>query len=732
MSSVAPFPHAPEPGSAQRALVDTVEALGGGAGFVHGVLDSVDVGIVACDADGRLLLFNAAARRFHGATADPSIPAADWSARFDLFEADGTTPLPQERVPLFRALTEGSVQGVELVIAPPSLPSVTVRCDGQALLGPHGEVTGAVCAMTDITALRASERRLQAAHDALAETEEQFRLAFERGLAPMCRLDDQGAVVQLNPALRRLVARPSRDVLGRRLVTLVAPGDREEVEVALAAARSPDLDVDLVEVRLRRPDGSLVWCELAASSSADSGGRSSLLVQLADVDARRKREEDLERRATRDELTGLPNRAALLATLTERLAPGTALVPPGLLFLDLDGFKQINDAAGHHIGDEVLVEVAARLVRAVRPDDVVARMGGDEFVVLYEVGASPAENQAALVQRVHEALRPPVMTSAGRRAITASVGAGRAAVGEDPVAVLARADAAMYESKARRRGAPVPLARRPGRNPLLQPRIAELLATAEQEDRLDLAYQPVVDLTDGRVVGAEALLRMRTRDGRTVGPDAFIPVAEATGDIHALGEWVLRRACAQAAEWKSLLPPGSDFGLGVNLSPRQLDDPQLLDRIDRALSDSGLAPDALVIELTERLLTADTSDVRRTLDGVRVRGVHLACDDFGSGYASLRYLDELPVDIIKLDRSWTTRLARDGSSSRLARGVLRLAMTTGLVVIAEGIETPEERDAVAEEGCALGQGYLFARPEPAAELTAALRLLEPARLVSAD
>jgi EAL domain-containing protein (putative c-di-GMP-specific phosphodiesterase class I) len=275
--------------------------------------------------------------------------------------------------------------------------------------------------------------------------------------------------------------------------------------------------------------------------------------------------------------------------------------------------------------------------------------------------------------------------------------------------VLARADAAMYASKARRRP-DAELRRRPGRTPTLQPRIAELLASAEAEGRLDVHYQPVVDLASGATVGAEALMRMRTRTGSTVAPDAFVPVAESTGDIHVLGEWVLRQACTQAAAWKRLLPTGSEFGLGVNLSPRQLDDPGLLDRLDRALEDSGLDPAALVLEITERLLTADTDDVRRTLLGVRERGVHLACDDFGSGYASLRYLDELPVDIIKIDRSWTTRLAREGSSSRLARGVLRLATTTGLVVVAEGIETEAERGALLGEACRLGQGYLFSRP----------------------
>ena len=696
-------------------LVDRAE-------FLSGVLDTVSVGIVACDAAGRLTLFNETARALHGTGEDSSVPPSRWPAHFHLFEPDGLTPLPASRAPLYRALTEGSVEHVEVVIAPPGLPARTVRCDGRALLDADGGVVGAVVALTDMTAARAAERRLRAAHDALtrsssalARSEAQFRTAFERGPTPMCRLDGDGVVVHLNPALRRLLARSSAAVLGRRITSLVVPSDREQVEIALAAAGSPDLDVDLVEVRLRRPDGSLVWCELTVSTSEDDGG-GALLVQLADVDARKRREDDLERRANRDELTGLPNRSALLRALGERLAAGVLTPPPGLLFLDLDGFKAVNDDAGHGVGDEVLVEVGRRLRDAVRPEDLVARLGGDEFVVLFD----PVPGGPDLVERLHEALRTPVPTTAGPRAMTASIGTGAAGLGEDPSVVLARADAAMYDSKARRRSGPTDLRRRPGRNPALQPRIAELLATAEAEDRLDVRYQPVVDLASGATVGAEALLRMRTRSGKEVGPDAFVPVAEASGDIHALGEWVLRRSCAQAAEWKRMLPAGTDFGIGVNLSPRQLDDPALLDRLDAALEASALEPSALVLELTERLLTADTDEVRRTLRGVRDRGVHLACDDFGSGYASLRYLEELPVDVIKIDRSWTSRLPTEGRSGRLARGVVRLATTTGLTVIAEGIEVPAEREALRGEACRLGQGYLFSRPVAGTRITAAL------------
>jgi PAS domain S-box-containing protein len=335
----APPPPGGGPSDEVPALLGTRDDL------VHAVLDTVDVGIVACDADGHLVLFNEAARRFHGRPPDASVLPDQWTTCFDLYRADGRTPLPLDEVPLQRVLRDGAVNAAEIVIAPAGRPPVTVQCTGTQLRDGEGRLTGAVCVMTDVTALRASEQRLRTAHEATARSESQFRHAFERGPTPMCRLDADGVVQQLNPALRRLVARPTSSVLGRRLVTLVAPADREQLEVCLAAALSPEIDVDLVEVRLRRPDESTVWCELAVSTSTDEHGAPMLLVQLADVDARRRREQELERRASQDPLTGLPNRAALLRVLAERLAPSSAQRAPSLLFLDLDAFKQVNDDA---------------------------------------------------------------------------------------------------------------------------------------------------------------------------------------------------------------------------------------------------------------------------------------------------------------------------------------------------------------------------------------------------
>ncbi|MCW2622242.1 MAG: hypothetical protein JWL64_1844 [Frankiales bacterium] len=708
-----------------------VRDLLGGSPFVTAVLDSVDVGLVACDGQGHLLFFNDLARDFHGLDADSHLTPDEWAVHFGLFCEDGVTPLPTDRVPLLRALSEGQVSGAEMVIAPADRASRRVRCDGHAVRDGRGVLLGALVVLRDITGERAGGRELRSAHEqlrrsdeALARSEALFRAAFENGPVPMCWLDEELLVEQANPALRRLLALPSRSLHGVRLGGLVVPADRERLECAVRETAP----VAPLQVRVPSQDGTYVWCEVSSTAGIRADGQPYLLVQFADVDARKQRELRLGRAAVRDGLTGLANRAGIEAVLAERLAPGEGAEPLTLLFLDLDGFTAVNDGLGHLAGDEVLMEVGRRVRRTVRPGDVVGRLDGDAFVVLCPDLEPGAEGQSArrahaLVRRLHEALEAPIHLATAAEQVKASIGVTHAVPGESAGVVLARADLAMNAGKARRRNAPAPVGE-PGRD-----RLTDLVATAVQEDRLHLLHQPVVDLATGAIVGVEALVRMHDRNGNLVLPDAFIPVAEAGGAIYGIGEWVLRTACRQAAQWRSHLP-GREFSIGVNLSPRQLDDPGLLDAIDAALADSDIEPSALVLELTERLLTADSPHVRATLIAIRSRGVHLATDDFGTGYASISYLAALPLDVLKLDRSWTSRLARVGSATedagtRLAVGVARLAESTGLLVVAEGIETAAEARAVQTYGCGLGQGYLYAKPLPAPELSAILSRLMP-------
>ncbi|MCW2607563.1 MAG: hypothetical protein JWO60_2256 [Frankiales bacterium] len=681
------------------------------AALNEAVLETVDVGVVACDADGRLTLFNRATREFHGLDADAGLDPSQHAAAYDLRDEDGVTPLAPERVPLHRVLRGEQVRDVGMVIARADAAPRSLVLDGSRITGPDGAVAGAVVTMRDVTSAR------QAAAD-LAASEHLFRAAFVDGPTPSLRLDETGVVQAVNAALRRLLGLPTRLVVGRPLAALVHPDDHgllREVLDGLGRSSSP------VELRLLALSGGTVWCDVAATSAQGRGGEPHVLVQMVDVSARLHREQELEKAARRDALTGLGNRAALDAILA-RAAREQA--PVGLLFVDLDGFKAVNDRHGHEAGDAVLVEVALRLRAAVRAVDTVVRLGGDEFVVVCPQ-LTTLDEAELLADRLERLLSAPVDSDGLRLAVGASVGS---AVGphDDPATLLAAADRSMYarkESRGRRRSDD------PSSRPVVARRrnasLSALVAGAVEEGRVRLDYQPVVRVSTGEVVGAEALLRMTDRAGRSLAPDAVVPVAETEGTIGVLGAWVLREALAVTGAWKRQLPPEQEFGIGVNLSALQLHEPGLVELVADALAASGTDPGALVLEVTETRLVPDTLEIRETLTALRDLGVHLAVDDFGTGYASPRYLADFPFDVLKIDRRWTRRLSGSGAASRLATGVFRLAETTGLVVIAEGVEDDAERDAVLAQGVDLAQGYRWSRPVPP-EVFAARLLPRPA------
>ena len=443
--------------SAARDVTERIEVsneLARNAEFVRGVLDTVAVGIVACDAEGHLTLFNPTTRDFHGIAADASIPAQDWAHHFDLFDVDGITPLQADEVPLYKALTEGLVEDLEIVIAPHHLPARLVRCDGRALRDADGRTVGAVLAMTDITASRQAERRLRDAHEALSRSTEaltrseaQFRSAFENGPTPMCRLDATGLITHANPAIGRLLDLDG-DLVGQSITNLTASADRERLRLTLASAGGTRSNAVCVDVRIRKADGSSIWCEIAVSAGSEVDGTPYLLMQIADIENRKRRESDLERRAARDDLTGLANRAELNRHLSEHFDTDNPDLPTAVLYLDLDGFKSVNDTAGHNAGDEVLVEVARRLTALVRAEDLVARLGGDEFVLVRRDRDGRVTSRCQdLVRRVQKALSCPFQTSNGEHTIGVSIGLVIARPGDDPAEVLARADAAMYANK---------------------------------------------------------------------------------------------------------------------------------------------------------------------------------------------------------------------------------------------------------------------------------------------
>jgi diguanylate cyclase (GGDEF)-like protein/PAS domain S-box-containing protein len=550
---------------------------------------------------------------------------------------------------------------------------------------------------------RRSGARLKQAHD-------QFEAAFEHASIGMALLDAQRHVLQANPSLAGLLGTPVETLAGTDLARWVEPDDRQELDDALGRLAGASHGIRL-EVRFCRADGQQRWGLVAASWLAGSSGvPPRIIAQVENVTDRKSVEARLSHLAQHDVLTGLPNRSLLLAHLEDALRGDAGVC---VVFLDLDRFKVVNDGLGHAAGDRLLQEVGNRLRSVMRPGDVVARIGGDEFVVLCH-GVRREDEAAAVAERVLSGLRAPVRLDARSEVVaSASAGVAVAGPGATPDTLLRDADTAMYSAKSAGGG----------RARLFTPelhqaakRMHELevdLRRALVEERLDVCYQPIVDLTTGRVVELETLLRWHDDVRGPVSPDDFVPVAEQSSLIDDLGVWVLDRALRDAAGWPAGRH-GHAPGVAVNVSPRQLLDPAFPATVADLLAEHGFDPGRLCLEVTETALVGDTRELVPALQALRAVGVRLAIDDFGTGHASLTYLAQLPVDVVKVDRSFVAGVADEAGSAAIVGGVVAMAGAFGLTVVAEGVEQTQQLQRLRRLGVDRVQGFLLARPMRAA------------------
>lgn len=436
----------------------------------------------------------------------------------------------------------------------------------------------------------------------------------------------------------------------------------------------------------------------------------------------RQHSRDLLSQARRDALTGLTNRAGADEWLEREVALAQADGRPfAIMFFDLDRFKDINDTLGHGVGDQLLVEVSKRATAVLRQDDRLARLGGDEFLVI--LPGSTLEQGARLAQRLILAFETPFRIGGHRLKMSCSIGiASFPEHGTDRETLLKHADTAMYEAKRLGRSGftcyESGLGERLQQRLTLESKIREALVGHE----FTLHYQPVVDLDTGRILGAEALLRWRDAEGVARSPAEFIPIAEESGLILPLGEWVLRSACAQAQSWQER---GLDLRVAVNLSTRQFLDPDLLGKVTSVIADCRLPPACLTLEITEGSAMIDPDASLHVLDSLRRLGIHIAIDDFGTGYSSLSYLKRIPADTIKIDKAFVDGVAEESDDRAIVRSIIALAKALDKRIVAEGIETVEQRDTLRRQGCTLGQGYLFSRPLPADEFEALLAVRAP-------
>lgn len=558
------------------------------------------------------------------------------------------------------------------------------------------------------------EQRVRERTQALEEQEREFHSLADNVPDTIMRLDPQGRLRYLNRAQELALGRPAGDLLGKTLPEL--DGDRGQADLAQAirqvAATGRDAEI---ESAIANKNGSLSYRKIRIVAEREPDGRlAGILAVGHDITEMRRKDERIHHMAFHDSLTGLANRALMHDRLQHALdrvrREGGRLA---VIFIDLDRFKSVNDALGHEIGDLLLQEVARRIERRLRAVDTVARLGGDEFVVIME-NLLDAGHCAGLARDLIAQVAQPMELRGHGVEIGASLGiAFHPEDGDDPLELMKRADTAMYAAKAAGRNTyrffRQEMLDRTSRRLMLEMDMRRSIANSD----LELHYQPRVDMTTGRSLGVEALLRWCHPSEGLLPPGDFIPLAEESRLILDIGKWVLDAACRQMAEWQA---HGRHLKMAVNVSARQIEAGDLVEYLAELIERHGIRASDLEIELTESAVMTNPEQAAGLLGRLRRLGVTVAVDDFGTGYSSLAYLRRLPIDVLKIDRSFVMAADRDEGDMQIVKMILALGQTLKLTVVAEGIETGQQAELLRSHGCGMAQGYYYSRPLPAAEI----------------
>jgi diguanylate cyclase (GGDEF)-like protein/PAS domain S-box-containing protein len=682
------------------------------------VLDDVREVVFSTDADGRWSYLSRAWEPTSGRTVEESIGRPSWS---EVHEED--RPRILAAMQALRGAGRPFRSTLRYVHPGGGVRWVEIR--SRPVRDAAGRIVGAQGTLNDVTDRKRAEEAQAEAVSALQRSEARLRAILDHAAIGISEVDLEGRILHANPAFQRILGYSREELLGRVAASLSPAEDsgitRDPVRELIAGRR----EVVNVEKRFVRKDGHEIWVNLVISRIEDELAPTRIVGMLQDVSERKALEAQLTRQAFHDPLTGLANRALFrdrVGHALERDVRGAEGI--AVLFMDLDGFKTVNDGLGHEAGDRLLVAVGARLAQCMRAGDTVARLGGDEFGILVEKVDDDAL-ALGVAERELQAIRAPLYLDGHEVFVGASIGVAFGRDAESADDLLRNADVAMYTAKGAGKGRyalfePAMYARAVERQQLE----AELRPALERGE-FRVVYQPIVELATGRVMGVEALVRWQHPTKGIIQPCRFIGAMEETGLIVPVGRWVLREACARAAAWRERLAEDAEseppFTISVNISGRQLKDEAFVGELSDVLRETGLPASALVLEITESVLMADLDATTERLAALRALGVRLAIDDFGTGYSSLSYLQRFPVDVLKIDKSFTDGIGNGPHDAALVRTIVALSSTLHLRTVAEGIEQPEQRAALEQLGCEMGQGYHFARPMGPEEVERMLR-----------
>ena len=697
-----------------HGLKQAQEALRASEDELRLIMDNVPARVAYIDRDYRLRFLNRHNEEWLGAS------------RRELAGRPASEVFGEERArqlqPYLQQVLAGHVVSTEALLAQPDGSQRWESIHYAPNRDADAKVVGIYAVHTDIHDQKRNEEALRRAN---------WMLSSHINNTPLAVLewDRDSRLVRWSPQAEHIFGWCSDEVLGMAIDSnrLLHESERDAVAQTLGRLMSGDEPRATGITRNHRKDGATIWCEWYHSCLHDDRGRIvSILSFVQDVSSRVRAEERLQYLATRDALTGLPNRLLLHEHLAQAIAKARRTgLRVGVLFIDLDRFKNVNDTLGHRVGDLLLKQVTGALSASLRETDLLARLGGDEFMVIVEEVEDP-QILGRIAQKLQDAIAQPFAIEEQAIFVTSSIGISvYPDDSDDPDELLKHADVAMYRSKELGRNTFQFLDADLAARRLRQHTLETALRDAVKHEALTLYYQPVIRMSDRRVVGAEALLRWHDTSLGDVAPRVFIPIAEESGLIHALGEWVVRHAARQCASWRR---DGLPLTVSINLSARQFYREDLARRIGAIVREEGCVPQWLELEVTETSLLHDLDAIRKTLHELRSEGFAVAIDDFGTGYSSLTHLKHFPIDTLKIDLSFIADLEHDAGDAAITEAIIGLARGLGLSVVAEGVETAAQLEFLGARGCQYFQGYWASPPLPAPELArycgqAAVRVL---------